>query len=144
MSRAIAPSSHDSETGRRVGLSVCYDLRFPELYRTLALEGALVATVPANFTRPTGRAHWEVLLRARAIEDQLFVIAAAQTGPFPGGEAHGNSMIVDPWGTVLARAGDADEGFVAADLDFASLHEIRSKLPSLAGRRPEHAVGASV
>src|SRR5437762_2373209 len=104
--------------GTCVGLSVCYDVRFPELYRILALAGALVLTVPANFTRTTGEARWEVLLRARAVENRAFVLAPAQTGEYPPGQpAYGNSMIVDPWGEVLARAsGDPeDETFVAAD-----------------------------
>src|SRR4051812_12577747 len=125
--------------GTRIGLSVCYDLRFPELYRILALEGAQVLTVPANFTRTTGAAHWEVLLRARAVENQAFVIAPAQAGEYPPGQpAYGNSMVVDPWGEVLARAsGDpGDETFVAADLDFGRLAEIREKLPSLQNRVP--------
>jgi predicted amidohydrolase len=126
-----------SETagGTKLGLTVCYDLRFPELYRILALRGARVVTVPANFTRVTGAAHWEVLLRARAIEDQVFVIAPGQgRGPGPEGDSYGNSMIVDPWGEVLARAGGEGESFVAADLDLARQDEIREKLPSLANR----------
>ena len=96
-----------SETadGVGLGLTICYDLRFPELYRILALRGARVITVPANFTRVTGEAHWEVLLRARAIENQVFVIAPGQgRRPGPEGDSYGNSMIVDPWGEVLARA----------------------------------------
>jgi deaminated glutathione amidase len=125
-------------TGNQIGLTVCYDLRFPELYRILALEGALILTVPANFTRTTGEAHWEVLLRARAVENQAFVVAAAQSGEYPPGmPAYGNSMIVDAWGEVLARApgGDA-ECFVVADLDFDRLREVRERLPSLANRVP--------
>jgi predicted amidohydrolase len=124
--------------GTPVGLTVCYDLRFPELYRILALRGALIATVPANFTQVTGEAHWEVLLRARAIENQLFVIAAAQVGASPPeqGDTYGNSLIADPWGEVLARAGGDEETFIAADLDFARLAEVREKLPSLANRVP--------
>jgi predicted amidohydrolase len=126
-----------SETahGLGLGLTVCYDLRFPELYRILTLRGARVVTVPANFTRVTGEAHWEVLLRARAIENQVFVIAPGQ-GRLPGPEAdsYGNSMIVDPWGEVLARAGGEGECFVAADLDLARQDEVRAKLPSLANR----------
>src|SRR3954447_25320183 len=124
--------------GTPVGLSVCYDVRFPELYRILALQGAQILTVPANFTRTTGEAHWEVLLRARAVENQAFVIAAAQSGEYPPGmPAYGNSMIVDPWGEVLARAGGGDEEtFVAADLDFDRLREVRERLPSLANRVP--------
>jgi predicted amidohydrolase len=129
----------EAEDGTPIGLSVCYDVRFPELYRILALKGAQVLTVPANFTRTTGAAHWEVLLRARAVENQAFVIAPAQTGEYPPGQpAYGNSMIVDPWGEVLARAsGDPhDETFVSADLDFARLAEVREKLPSLRNRVP--------
>ncbi len=124
--------------GVPIGLSVCYDVRFPELYRILALQGALVATVPANFTQVTGEAHWEVLLRARAIEDQLFVVAAAQVGAHPpeNGPSYGNSMIVDPWGAVLARAGGDEECFVAADLDLGRLAEVREQMPSLANRVP--------
>jgi deaminated glutathione amidase len=128
-----------SETGdgTKLGLTVCYDLRFPELYRILALEGARIVTVPANFTRVTGQAHWEVLLRARAIEDQVFVIAPGQgRGPGPEGDSYGNSMIVDPWGEILARADGESETFVAADLDLARQEEIREKLPSLVNRVP--------
>ena len=124
-------------TSNEIGLTVCYDLRFPELYRILALRGALVVTIPANFTRVTGAAHWEVLLRARAIEDQLFVVAPAQAGEFPPGmPTYGNSLIADPWGEVLARAGDEGEQFVAAELDFDRLREVREQLPSLANRVP--------
>ena len=123
--------------GTRLGLTVCYDVRFPELYRILALEGALVVTVPANFTRVTGAAHWEVLLRSRAIENQVFVIAPAQAGEYPPGmPAYGNALIVDPWGEVLARAPDEGETFVAADLDFDRLAEVRQRIPSLANRVP--------
>jgi predicted amidohydrolase len=129
----------EAADGTRLGLSVCYDVRFPELYRILALEGALVLTVPANFTHTTGAAHWEVLLRARAVENQAFVIAPAQTGEYPPGQpAYGNTMIVDPWGELLARASSnpQDETFVAAELDFARLAEVREKLPSLQNRVP--------
>ena len=126
-----------SETagGAGLGLTVCYDLRFPELYRILALRGARIITVPANFTRVTGAAHWEVLLRARAIEDQVFVIAPGQ-GRLPGPErdSYGNSMIVDPWGEVLGRAPMEGEHVIAADLDLARQDDIREKLPSLAHR----------
>src|SRR3954469_5470681 len=129
----------ESQDGTPLGLTVCYDLRFPELYRILALHGARVVTIPANFTRPTGQAHWEVLIRARAIENQVFAIAAAQVGACPEeqGPTYGNSMIVDPWGEVLARAGGDDTGFVAADLDFARQDDVREKLPSLANRVPD-------
>ena len=126
-----------SETagGVGLGLTVCYDLRFPELYRILALRGARIVTVPANFTRVTGQAHWEVLLRARAIEDQVFVIAPGQGNlPDTDADSYGNSMIVDPWGEVLARAPMEGEHVIAADLDLARQEEIREKLPSLANR----------
>jgi predicted amidohydrolase len=126
-----------SETadGVGLGLTICYDLRFPELYRILALRGARVVTVPANFTRVTGAAHWEVLLRARAIENQVFVVAPGQgRGPGAEGDSYGNSMIIDPWGEVLARAGGEGETFVAANLELARQDEIREKLPSLANR----------
>jgi deaminated glutathione amidase len=126
-----------SETaeGLGLGLTICYDLRFPELYRILALQGARIITVPANFTRITGEAHWEVLLRARAIENQVFVVASGQgRGTGPETDSYGNSMIVDPWGEVLARAGGEGACFVAADLDLARQDEIREQLPSLANR----------
>jgi deaminated glutathione amidase len=126
-----------SETARGLGLglTICYDLRFPELYRILALRGARIVTIPAAFTRVTGEAHWEILLRARAIENQVFIIAPGQ-GRLPGPErdSYGNSMIVDPWGEVLARAGGEGACFVAADLDLERQDEIREKLPSLANR----------
>jgi len=125
----------ETATGVPLGLTICYDLRFPELYRILALRGARIVTVPANFTRITGEAHWEVLLRARAIENQVFVVAPGQgRRDGPEGDSYGNSMIVDPWGEVLARAPADGEHFIAADLDLARQDEIREKLPSLANR----------
>jgi len=118
------------------GLTVCYDLRFPELFRILALRGARVIAVPSAFTLATGRDHWEVLLRARAIENQLFVIAPNQWGEAPPHySSFGRSAIVDPWGVVLATAPDG-EGFVAAELDFAAQDRVREQLPSLANRQP--------
>jgi predicted amidohydrolase len=118
-----------------LGLSVCYDLRFPELYRRLAQHGAEVLLVPSAFTFPTGAAHWEVLLRARAIENQCWVLAANQTGQSPHGFAdYGNSMVVDPWGVVAARAGDG-EGVVVTEIDRERLRRIRRELPSLANAR---------
>jgi predicted amidohydrolase len=120
-----------------LGMSVCYDLRFPELFRILALRGARIVAVPSAFTLATGRDHWEVLLRARAIEDQVFVIAPNQSGEAPPHySSFGRSMIVDPWGVVLATAPDG-EGFVVADLDLASQDRVRESLPSLANRQPE-------
>jgi deaminated glutathione amidase len=125
----------ETSNGTKLGLTICYDLRFPELYRILTLKGARIVTVPANFTRVTGQAHWEVLLRARAIENQVFVIAPGQgRGPGPEGDSYGNSMIVDPWGEILARAGGEGESFVAADVDLTRQDEVREKLPSLANR----------
>jgi deaminated glutathione amidase len=122
--------------GPPLGLAVCYDLRFPELFRILAVEGARVIALPSAFTKVTGRVHWEVLVRARAIENQAFLVAADQIGLHPPDkESFGGSMIVDPWGEVLARAPD-DECFVAADLDLARQDEVRERLPSLANRVP--------
>jgi predicted amidohydrolase len=121
----------------RLGLTICYDLRFPELYRLLALDGAGMIAVPAAFHQYTGKDHWEILLRARAIEDQVFVVAAAEFGKHPGGwVSYGRSMIIDPWGTVLATAPDG-AGIAIADCDLEALARIRQELPSLANRRPE-------
>jgi deaminated glutathione amidase len=123
--------------GVGLGMSVCYDLRFPELYTTLAVAGAQVIAVPAAFTLATTRDHWETLVRARAIENQAFVIAANQVGAHPAGQhSGGRSMIVDPWGIVLAQAPDS-EGHVIAELDLERQRDIRARLPSLANRRPE-------
>jgi deaminated glutathione amidase len=120
-----------------VGMTVCYDLRFPELFRVLAVRGARLLTVPAAFTAATGRDHWEVLLRARAIENAAFVLAPGQVGQAPPHfHSYGRSMIVDPWGVVLATAPD-EECFVAADLDLAAQDRVRAAVPSLANRRPE-------
>lgn len=123
--------------GVELGLTICYDLRFPELYRTLAVRGARVLIVPAAFTYATTSVHWEVLLRARAIENQCFVVAANQVGRHADGlRSGGQSLIVDPWGEVLAKAADS-EGVVAAELDLGGQADIRRRLPSLASRRPE-------
>lgn len=122
--------------GHTVGLSICYDLRFPELYRHLALEGAEVLLVPAAFTMFTGKDHWHVLLRARAIENQTYVLAPGQYGSHdPNAQCYGHSVVIDPWGSVIADASDA-EGVVVADLDFDYVRKIRKQLPSLANRRP--------
>jgi predicted amidohydrolase len=122
--------------GVELGLSICYDLRFPELYRILAVRGARILTLPAAFTLSTTRDHWETLVRARAIENQAFVIAANQFGEHPASQhSGGRSMIVDPWGVVLAQAPDG-EGHILAELDLERQREIRARLPSLANRRP--------
>jgi deaminated glutathione amidase len=124
------------ELGTTAGLSICFDLRYPELYRILALRGAQLLTVPSAFTLRTTRDHWETLLRARAIENQCFVVAPNQIGDHPGGlRSGGRSLIIDPWGLVLAGAAD-DESVVVADLDFASLRRIRAELPTLTRRVP--------
>jgi predicted amidohydrolase len=120
-----------------LGLSVCYDIRFPELYRLLALRGAEILGVPAAFTLQTGKDHWEVLLRARAVENQAFVVAPAQWGRKADGRwTYGRSMIVDPWGIVLATCPDRD-GFALATLDLDYLDRFRTEFPALANRRPE-------
>jgi predicted amidohydrolase len=121
--------------GWRLGLTVCYDLRFPELYRILAVEGAELVTVPAAFTLFTGKDHWELLLRARAVENQCYVVAANQWGAVEGKASYGRSSIVDPWGVVLAQAPDGD-GVVSAELDRAHMERIRRSVPSLANRQP--------
>lgn len=120
-----------------LGMSICYDLRFPELYRALALNGATMAFVPANFTSHTGRDHWEVLLRARAIENGMFIVAPAQIGKVEGSfEAYGRSMVVDPWGTVIACAPDG-EGLLVVDVDPDAVQSARRRLPGLHHRRPD-------
>lgn len=124
----------DTPVGR-LGLSVCYDLRFPELYRRLAAAGAEILCVPAAFTAKTGEAHWDILLRARAIENQCYVLAAGETGVHAGGRATwGHSMIVGPWGEVLARQPDG-EGAVVAGIDLPALHGLRAGFPNLTQRR---------
>jgi predicted amidohydrolase len=121
----------------RIGMSICYDLRFPEEFRIQALRGANVVTLPSAFTAPTGKDHWEPLLRARAIENQVFVIAPDQRGAStPKLLWHGRSMIVDPWGVVLAQAPDT-ECFITADLDLEAQQDVRTRIPSLANRRPQ-------
>jgi predicted amidohydrolase len=139
-SATIAPGAETvvTQLGRAtVGLSICYDLRFPELYRRLAAQGARLVTVPAAFTMETGKDHWEVLLRARAIENQVYVLAAAQCGPHPPTNVcYGNAMVIDPWGVVLARAGYR-EGVVVADLDFGEQERVRQSLPALRHRRED-------
>jgi deaminated glutathione amidase len=120
-----------------LGLAICYDLRFPEVFRILTLRGARVIALPAAFTLHTGKDHWEVLVRARAIENQVFMVAAGQIGRHPPDhESYGRSMIVDPWGLTLAVAPDS-ECFVVAELDLSIQERIRDKLPSLANRKPD-------
>jgi predicted amidohydrolase len=136
-----AESAHEDPGGELViseldggvglGMTICYDLRFPELYRALATRGAQVLAVPSAFTEPTTRDHWEILLRARAIENQCFVVAANQVGSHGGGyRSGGRSMIIDPWGLVLATAPDS-EAVIVAKLDFEALHAIRRRFPTL-------------
>ncbi|HEY3585030.1 MAG TPA: nitrilase-related carbon-nitrogen hydrolase, partial [Casimicrobiaceae bacterium] len=125
-------AAFDAPCGR-VGLSICYDLRFPELYRE---QGDLaLIVVPAAFTARTGAAHWEVLLRARAIENQCYVLAAAQAGTHPGGRrTFGHSMLVDPWGDVIASQAEG-EGIVTGDVDAARIADVRARLPAVLHRR---------
>lgn len=120
----------------KIGLAICYDVRFPELFRTYAANGAHILTVPAAFTRQTGEAHWQVLLQARAIETGSFVIAAAQGGTHEDGrQTYGHSLIIDPWGNVLAEKADAEPGFILADLDLSLVAATRARIPNLKNRR---------
>ncbi len=131
---ALQPATVLSELGT-VGLSVCYDLRFPELYRQLVARGSEILTVPSAFTHKTGEAHWEVLLRARAIENQCYIVAPNQTGTHPGGRrTYGHSMIIDPWGVIVAER-DEGVGVIVADVQRQRLEEIRRNMPSLRHRR---------
>jgi predicted amidohydrolase len=124
----------DSPAGR-IGLSICYDVRFPELYRRLVREGARILAVPSAFTDRTGKDHWEVLLRARAIENLAYVLAPAQVGAHGRGRAsHGHAMVIDPWGTIVAQVGD-EPGFALAEIDFDRLERLRRELPALDHRR---------
>ena len=136
---ALAPVIELAGLGVRLGLSICYDLRFPELYRSLADQGADLIAVPAAFTAFTGRAHWEVLLRARAIEDQAYLLAPAQAGQIGPAEerrmAHGHACVIDPWGEVLADAGGAGEGMAVAEIRPERIAQVRRDLPALGHRR---------
>jgi predicted amidohydrolase len=134
----VAAALDGTDAGVVVGMSICYDLRFPEVSRVLALAGATVVVVPSAFTAVTGPPHWELLLRARAVENEVFVVGAGQVGTLPPGmpPCHGHSMVVDPWGTVLAERHEPSPGFVAAELDADRQRRIRQELPVLANRRP--------
>lgn len=122
--------------GVKIGMTVCYDLRFPYLYRKLAKEGAQILTIPSAFTVPTGQAHWEVLLRARAIENGCFVMAAAQAGTHEGGRAtYGHSIIVAPWGDIIAEVQGDGTGYVCAELDLSLVDKARAAVPSLKNER---------
>lgn len=149
-SATIAPGDHAvvaaTDLGK-IGFSICYDLRFPHLYRRLAQAGAEILTVPAAFTKMTGEAHWHVLNRARAIENGCYLAAPCQFGILPGGAAcFGHSLIVDPWGQVLADGGE-DEGVILAEIDFAQLRAARAKIPAITHDRafagPEIGHGAA-
>ncbi len=138
----VAPVAADTAEGPPplvLGLSICYDLRFPEPYRIMTLLGATVLVVPAAFTAATGPAHWELLLRARAVENQAYVIGAGQVGVLPPGmpACHGHTMVVDPWGTVVAERTGPGPGVVVADVAMSQVRKVRSELPVLANRRPE-------
>jgi predicted amidohydrolase len=123
--------------GLKLGLATCYDLRFPELFRALALRGAEIFLLPAAFTMETGRDHWEPLIRARAIENGCYLIAAGQVGTFPPGRTtYGHSMVVDPWGTILAQAPD-NPAVVVSEIDLDRVGDVRRRIPSLANRRAD-------
>jgi len=138
-SATVAPGSQPAVVSTpigRVGLAVCYDVRFPELFRVLQEQGAEVLSLPSAFTAPTGKAHWELLARARAVENLCYVLAPAQSGVHPNGrETWGDSLIVDPWGTVLARVAAAGPGVAVAEIDRTVQQELRERFPALSHRR---------
>lgn len=127
--------SVDTDYGK-LGFSICYDIRFPELYRKLALDGAKIIFTPANFVMNTGKDHWESILRARAIENTCYIVAPAQTGAKPAYLAYGKTMIIDPWGNVLAKASDKP-CVITAEIDFDYLDKVRTQVPCLKNRRPD-------
>ncbi len=124
-------------SGMDAGLTVCYDIRFPELYRRLTFKGAKLICVPSNFTEITGKAHWEILLRARAIENQVFILAPGQVGTHPESKikSYGHSLIIDPWGRILAQGSESREEVLIATLDFGAQSELRKSFPVLAHQR---------
>lgn len=125
----------DTEYGK-LGFSICYDIRFPELFRLLAIKGAQIIFTPASFTMPTGKDHWEPILRTRAIENTCYIVSAGQIGKKTNFIAFGNSMIVDPWGTIIAKAKD-EPSIAVAEVDLDYLDRIRTKIPSLKNRRSD-------
>ena len=128
----------------KLGITICYDMRFPGLYRALAHAGATLIAVPAAFTVPTGKAHWHALLRARAIETQCFVMAAAQAGTHPSGrQTYGHSLIISPWGEIIAEADGSTAGVITADIDLSLIEEARSRVPSLTHDRAFSVVHAT-
>lgn len=138
-SASVAPGSELTVVSTpigRVGMAVCYDVRFPELFRALEQQGAEVLSLPSAFTAPTGKAHWELLVRARAVENLCYVLAPAQSGIHPNGrETWGDSLIVDPWGQVLSRVTDAGPGLAVAEIDRTVQQELRARFPALSHRR---------
>lgn len=119
-----------------IGLSICYDMRFPELYRIMMLKQANIVFVPAEYTLMTGKDHWEPILRTRAIENQIYIIAPAQIGVKPAFPTYGRSMIIDPWGNVISKMSDR-EGFILAEIDLDYLYSVRNQVPCLSNRRPD-------
>lgn len=138
-SATVAPGSQPSVVPTpmgRIGMAVCYDVRFPELFRVLQQQGAEILSLPSAFTAPTGKAHWELLMRARAVENLCYVLAPAQSGIHPNGrETWGDSLIVDPWGQVLSRVADAGPGLAVAEIDRTVQQELRERFPALSHRR---------
>jgi nitrilase len=138
-SATVAPGSQPSVVPTpfgRIGMAVCYDVRFPELFRVLQEQGAEILSLPSAFTAPTGKAHWELLMRARAVENLCYVLAPAQSGIHPNGrETWGDSLIVDPWGQVLARVAEAGPGLAVAEIDRTVQQELRERFPALSHRR---------
>jgi deaminated glutathione amidase len=138
-SATVAPGNNATVVSTplgRVGMAVCYDVRFPELFRVLQEQGAEILSVPSAFTAPTGKAHWELLLRARAVENLCYVLAPAQSGIHPNGrETWGDSLIVDPWGQVLSRVAEPGPGLAVAEIDRTVQQELRERFPALSHRR---------